>query len=69
MDERVDFSSVSQVDVVDVSSGEIRTGPSMRHARYAHAAAASPTSLFVFGGNVDTGTKKSCEIFNPRMRQ
>ncbi len=56
----------SQVDVVDVSSGETSRGPSMRNPRYWHAAAASTTSLFVFGGR---GTYKSVEVFNPQTRQ
>ncbi len=56
----------SQVDVVDLSSGETSTGPPMRNPRACHAAAASPTSLFVFGGH---GTDKSVEVFNPQTRQ
>ncbi len=56
----------SQVDVVDLSSGETSRGPPMRHRRYWHAAAASPTSLFVFGGDA---TDKSVEVFNPQRRQ
>ncbi len=56
----------SQVDVVDVSSGETSRGPSMRHPRYWHSAAASMTSLFVFGGDA---TEKSVEVFNPQTRQ
>ncbi len=56
----------SQVDVVDVSSGETSTGPSMRDPRACHAVAASQTSLFVFGGTV---TEKSVEVFNPQTRQ
>ncbi len=59
-------SRSSQVDVVDLSSGETSTGPSMRHPRACHAAAASPTSLFVFGGLV---TDNSVEVFNPQTRQ
>ncbi len=61
-----DYSSSSQVDVVDLSSGETSRGPPMRHRRYWHAAAASPTSLFVFGGDA---TEKSVEAFNPQTRQ
>ncbi len=57
----------SQVDVVDVLSGETSRGPSMRQHRAGHAAAASPTSLFAFGGCWPTG--HSCEVFNPQMRQ
>ncbi len=57
-----------QVDVVDLSSGETSRGPSMRHPRLGHAAAAAlTTSLFVFGGVDDTD--KSVEVFNPQMRQ
>ncbi len=56
----------SQVDVVDLSSGETSRGPSMRHPRVVHAAAASTTSLFVFGGDA---TGKSVEVFNPQARQ
>ncbi len=59
-------SRSSQVDVVDLSSGETSRGPSMRHPRFLHAAAASTTSLFVFGGH---GTDKSGEVFNPQTRQ
>ncbi len=40
----------SQVDVVDLSSGETSKGPPMRNPRFGHAAAASTTSLFLFGG-------------------
>ncbi len=56
----------SQVDVIDVSSGETSRGPSMHQPREGHAAAASPTSLFVFGGDE---TKKSCEVFNLQTNQ
>ncbi len=56
----------SQVDVVDLSSGETSRGPSMRQPRAAHAAAASATSLFVFGGDA---TEKSVEVFKPQTRQ
>ncbi len=56
----------SQVDVVDLSRGETSRGPSMRHPRACHAATASPTSLFVFGGYVND---KSVEVFNPQTRQ
>ncbi len=56
----------SQVDVVDLSSGETSRGPSMRRPRYWHAAAASTTSLFVLGGD---DTEKSVEVFNPQTRQ
>ncbi len=56
----------SQVDVVDLSNGETSRGPPMRRRRYWHAAAASPTSLFVFGGDA---TDKSVEVFNPQTRQ
>ncbi len=56
----------SQVDVVDVSSGETSRGPPMRNPCYRQAAAASLTSLFVFGGDeID----KSVEVFNPQTRQ
>ncbi len=55
----------SQVDVVDVRSGETSRGPSMRHPREWHATAASPTSLFAFGGDT---TANSCEVFNPQTR-
>ncbi len=51
----------SQVDVVDVSSGETSRGQSMLHPRQWHAAAASPTSLFVFGG-YRSGTNNSCVV-------
>ncbi len=51
----------SQVDVVVVSSGETSRGLPMHQPREGHAAAASPTSLFVFGGDE---TEKSCEVFN-----
>ncbi len=53
----------SQVDVVDLNSGETSRGPSMRHPRFRHAAAASPTSLFVFGSD------ESCEVLNSQTRQ
>ncbi len=56
----------SQVDVVDLSSGETSRGPSMHHSRFFHATAASPTSLLVFGGQC---TEKSVEVFNPQTRQ
>ncbi len=56
----------SQVDVVDLSSGETSRGPPMRHPRYWHAAAASPTSLFVFGGHA---TDKSVEVLYPQTWQ
>ncbi len=59
-------SPSSQEDVVDVRSGETSRGPSMRHPRLENAAAASPTSVFVFGG---WPTKNSCEVFNAQMRQ
>ncbi len=66
---RGDDRLVSQVDVVDVSSGETSRGPSMRHPRALHAAAAaSTTSIFVFGGVDDSGLK-SCEMLNPHTRQ
>ncbi len=65
----VDYQLSSQVDVVDVSSGETSRGPSMRHPRQAHAAAASPTSLFVFGGVVDTVGYNSCDVFSAQTRQ
>ncbi len=54
---------LNQVDVVDVSSGETSKGPSMRHLRSSHAAAASPTSLFVFSG-VDGvfSTHVNCQV-------
>ncbi len=61
---RPDMSS--QVDVVDLSSGETSRGPSMRRSRFFHAAAVSTTSLFVFGGEA---TYKSVEVFNPQTRQ
>ncbi len=60
------FSQLSQVDVVDVRSGETSRGPSMRQPRSRHAAAASPTSLFAFGGD---GTWNSCEVFNAQTRE
>ncbi len=60
------YSSSSQVDVVDLSSGETSRGPPMRHSRFFHAAAASPKSLFVLGGDA---TDKSVEVFNPQTRQ
>ncbi len=56
----------SQVDVIDVNSGDTSRGPSMHQPREGHAAAASPTSLFVFGGDE---TKKSCEVFNLQTNQ
>ncbi len=59
----VDHSSSNQVDVVDLSSGETIRGPSMRHPRSLHVAAASPTSLFVFDG------EESCEVFKPQTSQ
>ncbi len=55
----------SQVDVVDLSNGEMSRGPSMRRPRFLHAAAASTTSLFVFGGDAE----KSAEVFKPQTRQ
>ncbi len=61
-----DRGPASQVDVVDVRSGETSRGPSMRHPRARHAAAAAPTSLFAFGG---LPIKKSCEVFNAQTRQ
>ncbi len=45
-------SGSTQVDVVDVVSGDLTSGPPMSHSRYWHAAAASPKSLFIFGGKV-----------------
>ncbi len=60
------FNTSSQVDVVDVRSGETFRGPSMRQPRVGHAAAASPTSLFVFG---DLRSANSCEVFNAQTRQ
>ncbi len=62
----INLGPASQVDVVDVSSGETSRGPPMRHSRFFHAAAASPTSLFVLGGDA---TDKSVEVFNPHTRQ
>ncbi len=59
-------SRSSQVDVVDLSSGETSRGPPMHHPRLGHAATASPTSLFAIGGY---GTHKSVEVFNPQTRQ
>ncbi len=53
----------SQVDVVDVRSGETSRGPSMRHRPWGHATAASPASLFAFGAG------NSCEVFNAQTRQ
>ncbi len=47
-------SDSTHVDVVDVVSGETTSGPPMSHSRYWHAAAASPTSIFVFGGKAGT---------------
>ncbi len=58
--------SSSQVYAVDLSSGETSRGPPMRRPRSLHAAAASPTSLFVLGGD-DTGNP--CEVFNAQARQ
>ncbi len=52
----------NRVDVVDVRSGETSRGPSMRHPRVGHAAAASPTSVFVFGSLL-------WELLNPQARQ
>ncbi len=60
------FSPSSQVDVVDVRSGETSRGPSMRQPRSRHAAAASPTSLIVFGC---WPAENSCEVFNAQTRQ
>ncbi len=57
------YNPSSQVDVVDVRSGETSRGPSMCQPRIWHAAAASPTSLFAFGG------ENSCEVFNAQTRQ
>ncbi len=68
VDEVDDLISSSQVDVVDVSSGETSRGPSMRHPRESHAAAASTASLFVFGG-LYTETGNSCELFNAQAKQ
>ncbi len=64
----VDLELSNYVDVVDLSSGERSRGPSMRHPRLGHAAADSPTLLFVFGG-VDHSGMNSCEAFNPQTRQ
>ncbi len=61
------FSPSSRVDVVDVRSGETSRGPSMRNRRAWHATAASPTSLFAFGGGLFTDN--SCEVFNAHTRQ
>ncbi len=61
--EGLDRRPSSHVDVVDVRSGETSRGPSMRHPRWGHVAAASPTSVFVLGGF------KSCEVLNPQTRQ
>ncbi len=60
------LTPTSKVDVVDLTSGETSRGPPMRHPRYWHAAAASATSLFVFGGDT---TDESVEVFNPQTRQ
>ncbi len=61
-----DWHPSSQVDVVDVRSGQTSRGPSMRQPRARHAAAASPTSVFVFGC---WPTGNSCEVFNAQTRQ
>ncbi len=45
-------SGSTQVDVIDVVSGETISGPPMSHPRNWHAAAASQKSLFIFGGKV-----------------
>ncbi len=62
------FSPSSQVDVVDVRSGETSRGPSMRQPGVGHAAAASPTSLFAFGFGCWPDLD-SCEVFNAQTRQ
>ncbi len=59
----INLGPASHVDVVDLSSGETSRGQPMRHPRVSHAAAASSTLLFVFGGD------KSVEVFNPQTRQ
>ncbi len=64
----VDYQSSSQVNVVDVSSGETSRGSSMHNPRRWHAATASQTSLFVFDG-VDAGTRNSCEVFSAQTKQ
>ncbi len=58
----------SQVDVVDLSSGETSRGPPMRNRRDCHAAVASLTSLYVFGG-LYAETKNLCELFNAQTKQ
>ncbi len=58
----------SQVDVVYVGSVETSRGPSMLHPHHWLAAAASPTSLFAFGG-VDGGILNSCELSNVQVKQ
>ncbi len=66
VDEVDDLISSSQVNFVDVRSGETSRGPPMRRHRFLHAAAASTTSLFVFGGDA---TRNSVEVFNPQTMQ
>ncbi len=60
--------SSSQVDVVDVRSGQTCGSPPMCYPRRCHAAAASPTSLFVFSA-VKNDTLNSCEVFDAQTRQ
>ncbi len=64
----VDYQSSSQVNAVDVSSGETTRGTSMHNARRWHATAASQESSFVFDG-VDNGTRNSCEVFSAQTKQ
>ncbi len=64
----VDYQSSSQVNVVEVSSGETTRGTSMHNPRRWHATAASKTSLFVFDG-VDAGTSNSFEVFSAQTKQ
>ncbi len=64
----VDYQSSSQVNIVDVSSGETTRGPPMHKPRRWHTTAASLTSIFVFDG-VDAGTSNSCEVFSGQTRQ
>ncbi len=60
-----DMSDVkTDVLIVDVENGALTRAPPMKNGRWAHATAATSTSLFVFGGENETGLLSSCEEFN-----
>ncbi len=61
-------SGSALVDIVDMASLEVSSGPPMRQARFDHASTASQTGVFGFGGMVNRQLTTSCEIYNPRVR-